>query len=116
MSGRSVILVTQSLDKPPTVLSTLVNIFTTSLHAKFYMFFLNHGRRNATVMFDHRPALFRVAHATKLFLVTRVITVGFEFLIALSYTTEPQSSKFFDHSSDKICAEMIMMKIVCLFV
>ena len=37
-------------------------------------------RGNATVMVDHRPALLRVAHATKLSIVPRVITVAFEFL------------------------------------
>ena len=50
--------------------------------------------KNATVMVDHRPALLRVAHATKLSVVPRVITVAFEFLnpLVLSYTTEPHCS------------------------
>ena len=58
--------------------------FTTSMHAKFYVLLESvkrkNDRRNAIVMFDHMTALFREAHATKLSIVPRVITVGFEFL------------------------------------
>ena len=86
MSGRSVISVTLFLDKPPTgKLSVLrpKRFFTTSMHAKFYVLLESvkrkNDRRNATVMVDHRPALFREASA-KLTIAPRVITVGFEFL------------------------------------
>ena len=75
MSGRSVTLVKLFLDKPPTdrlsVLSSL-NIFTTSLHAKFYVPLESvkrkNDRRNATMIVDHRPA------------------VGFEFLNPLLFS------------------------------
>ena len=87
MSGRSVISVTLFLDRPPTgrlsVLSRPKHFFITSMHAKFYVLLesvkRNNDRRNATMMVDHRPALFREAHATKLSIVPRAIIVGFEF-------------------------------------
>ena len=49
----------------------LVNIFFTTSQ---------HDDKNATVMVDHMLALLSVAHATKLSIVSRVITVAFEFM------------------------------------